>query len=458
MSYDDILQAIGYGKFHYILLLVCGLAVAADAVEIQAISFVLPSACDLKLNDIEKGWLTAIIFIGMMVGGYVWGGLADVQGRRNILRYALFVNGLFGLISAFSPNFGFFAFCRFMSGLGVGGSMPVVFSYFTEFQPRSHRGSMITILACFWMLGTIIAAGLAWLIIPHDIGGPLGSIFFGSWRIFLCIATFPCFTVALALLFLPESPRFYLEVGERRKAIKSLQTVERFNRGALRSTLHVSHIVAIRDGKIVSTYYTVLQASKELFYQPYLRRTLILFNIWFTFSFGYYGLSLWFPELFKKFADGSTCSNRMLNANNTEIYFESFLTSISTLPGNLITVLLIDRIGRKIILACSMGSSGVAVFFIWLVNRKQDTVILSCVFSGLSIGGWNALDVLGPELYPTHLRSTAFGLQSVLGRIASVLGNLLFAQLIDVDCAIPILLVSACLGWGAISAIWLPNT
>lgn len=118
ISYDDILQAIGYGRFQYILLLVCGLAVAADAVEIQAVSFVLPSACDLHLTDVQKGWLTAIIFIGMMVGGYVWGGLADIQGRRNILRYAMFVNGLFGLVSAFSPNFAFFAFCRFMSGLG----------------------------------------------------------------------------------------------------------------------------------------------------------------------------------------------------------------------------------------------------------------------------------------------------------------------------------------------------
>ena len=54
-----------------------------------------------------------------------------------------------------------------------------------------------------------------------------------------------------------------------------------------------------------------------------------------------------------------------------------------------------------------MGCSGVAVFFIWLVNRKSDILILSCVFSGLSIGGWNALDVLGPELYPTHLRYQA---------------------------------------------------
>lgn len=91
--------------------------------------------------------------------------------------------------------------------------MPVVFSYFTEFQPKSHRGSMITILACFWMVGLIIAAGLAWFIIPHNIGNPLGSIFFGSWRIFVCVSTFPCFTVALCLLFLPESPRYYMEVN-----------------------------------------------------------------------------------------------------------------------------------------------------------------------------------------------------------------------------------------------------
>lgn len=41
----------------------------------------------------------------------------------------------------------------------VGGSIPVIFSYFTEFQPKDRRGKMISALATFWMFGNIIAAG-----------------------------------------------------------------------------------------------------------------------------------------------------------------------------------------------------------------------------------------------------------------------------------------------------------
>lgn len=41
----------------------------------------------------------------------------------------------------------------------VGGSIPVIFSYFSEFMPRLRRGAMISALATFWMAGNILAAG-----------------------------------------------------------------------------------------------------------------------------------------------------------------------------------------------------------------------------------------------------------------------------------------------------------
>ena len=42
----------------------------------------------------------------------------------------------------------------------AGGSLPVVFSYFSEFMPNKHRGKMISGLATFWMAGNIVAAGI----------------------------------------------------------------------------------------------------------------------------------------------------------------------------------------------------------------------------------------------------------------------------------------------------------
>ena len=66
----------------------------------------------------EEGVLDAIIFLGMMFGGYLWGSLSDVVGRRSCLITSLTVNGLFGFASALSPNYPLFLFFRFGSGVG----------------------------------------------------------------------------------------------------------------------------------------------------------------------------------------------------------------------------------------------------------------------------------------------------------------------------------------------------
>lgn len=56
--------------------------------------------------------------VGMMIGGYLWGGLADVIGRRPCLISAMLLNGVCGLISSFSVNFYMFLAFRLASGIG----------------------------------------------------------------------------------------------------------------------------------------------------------------------------------------------------------------------------------------------------------------------------------------------------------------------------------------------------
>ena len=113
------LDSIGYGFFHLILLLVSGWALASDSVEILCVSFISPAAHeDLQLTRKTEGWLDASIFIGMMIGGYFWGGWADAVGRRTCLLNSLLLNGGSGLVSAFMPNYGWFLACRILSGIG----------------------------------------------------------------------------------------------------------------------------------------------------------------------------------------------------------------------------------------------------------------------------------------------------------------------------------------------------
>ena len=114
---------------------------------------------------------------------------------------------------------GHYYYYNYVIFFSVGGSIPVVFSYFSEFFSETYKGAFIIILASFWTLGRVYASLFAWLIIPHlnEIGGHLGTLQFTSWRAYIMVCTAPCFSAAVALLFLPESPGYLLAVSINNK-------------------------------------------------------------------------------------------------------------------------------------------------------------------------------------------------------------------------------------------------
>lgn len=61
---------------------------------------------------------TVSCFVGMMLGGYMWGYMADQRGRRKVLVVSLAVNGLFGGLASAAPWFWLFLLLRFISGIG----------------------------------------------------------------------------------------------------------------------------------------------------------------------------------------------------------------------------------------------------------------------------------------------------------------------------------------------------
>lgn len=86
--------------------------------DVISMSFILPSAqCDLHLNTQTKGWLNSIIFIGMMVGAYFWGSLADSMGRKRVLIVISIMNALCIVASSFTQNYALFMVFRFLNGV-----------------------------------------------------------------------------------------------------------------------------------------------------------------------------------------------------------------------------------------------------------------------------------------------------------------------------------------------------
>ncbi|CAM5174888.1 unnamed protein product [Eretmochelys imbricata] len=585
-QYELILQECGHGRFQWTLYFVLGLALMADGVEVFVVGFVLPSAeKDMCLSDSNKGMLGLIVYLGMMVGAFLWGGLADRIGRKQCLLISLSVNSVFAFFSSFVQGYGTFLFCRLLSGVGIGGSIPIVFSYFSEFLAQEKRGEHLSWLCMFWMIGGIYASAMAWAIIPHyGWSFQMGSAYqFHSWRVFVLVCAFPSVFAIGALTTMPESPRFFLENGKHDEAWMVLKQVHDTNmraKGHPERVFSVTHIKTIKqEDELIeiqldtSTWYrrwmvrilNLLQQVWSNFLQcfapEYRRVTLMMMAVWFTMSFSYYGLTVWFPDMIKHlqnieyasrtklftrekvehftfnftlenqihrngeyfndkfiglklksvsfedslfeecYFEDITSSNtffkncsfistvfyntdlfeykfintKIINStflHNKEgcqldfsddnnaymIYFVSFLGTLAVLPGNIVSALLMDKIGRLRMLAGSSVMSCISCFFLSFGNSESAMIALLCLFGGISIASWNALDVLTVELYPSDKRTTAFGFLNALCKLAAVLGISSFTSFVGITKAVPILLASTALAVGSSLALRLPET
>jgi len=120
-EYEVALKYVGFGLFHVILLLINGIALSSDAVEVLSISFILPILKqdeEWHIADWQNALLSSVIFVGMLFGSYLWGSLADISGRRFTLLISFTINGVMGFCSAFAPNYWVFLLFRFVSGVG----------------------------------------------------------------------------------------------------------------------------------------------------------------------------------------------------------------------------------------------------------------------------------------------------------------------------------------------------
>lgn len=515
VDFDTALGRAGFGKFHYWLLFVCGWANASDAIEILCISFLLPSAqCDLQLTSEEKGWLSAILFIGMLVGGYLWGSLSDVYGRKRTLILAMLINAFCGFGSSLSQEKTSFFIIRFLSGVGVGGSIPVVWTYFGEFQPPNKRGMMLSALATFWMVGNVFVAILAWMIIPRThLGVTEGPFLFNSWRIFTLICGLPAFFVAIMLFTLPESPKFLLKNDKPSESLKIIAQIFAQNTGRSKSLFPVDQLEEMQqdeedeevtnDVTVTSQYddsdlekpvaksirsssalVRVVRNTMALFSRKLWRVTTLMLYINFAISFGYYGLWLWFPTLFDKLNkyyndhpnatvsvcqitsyrpettddDGAGTNPFCGPAPTTEVFTNSIYISLAAAPANLWTVIHMDKLGRKFFLILSMTLSGFSAFLVYLVKSELANLMVSIAFGLVSTSGFNALDCLSIELFPTKLRATGMAVTLIATRFGAIMGNVMFGYLVEVNCAVPLAAVASLLLSGGLLGFFLPNT
>eukprot|EP00884_Botryococcus_braunii_P003828 jgi/Botrbrau1/13446/Bobra.0082s0050.1 len=209
---QDAVDSLGFGRFHYLLLFCGGSVFAADAMEMMLLSF-LGSAvmCEWGVSATQESLLSTVVFIGVMFGCTAWGALADAKGRRMGFLASTLFTLVCGLASAAAPNFLWLLLLRGLVGLGLGGA-PVAVTLFLEWAPMGYRGTRLVLLQGFWTVGTVIEAGLAWLLLNG-----------AGWRWLLVASAVPLAALALLYPLVPESPFFLAAQGRLQDAEAELR-------------------------------------------------------------------------------------------------------------------------------------------------------------------------------------------------------------------------------------------
>uniref|UniRef100_A0A8C5D4M8 Synaptic vesicle glycoprotein 2B-like n=1 Tax=Gouania willdenowi TaxID=441366 RepID=A0A8C5D4M8_GOUWI len=152
------------------------------------------------------------------------------------------------------------------------------------------------------------------------------------------------------------------------------------------------------------------------------------------------------------------CHLNFQEENDIVIYLVSFLGSLAVLPGNIISALFMDKIGRIRIIGGSMLVSSACTFLLLLSFSQGAVICWQCLFYGASVAAWNGLEVISVELYPSSKRGTAFGILNGICKFAAIIASFIFAAFIGVTKIIPIFLAFAALVCGGLVALKLPET
>ena len=398
---EQVLREGGLSRFHKKAILVTGAAWTFVAMEILLVGFVAPTFTAIwHLDGRMQGLVNSAALAGSLCGSLVLGRLADRIGRRAIFQYAILWYAVFTALTSLAWGPWSVMTFRFFAGLGLGGLLVVDPSMLAEYLPPQRRGRLLVFLDFWWPVGLLMATGLSFLFL-----GPNFNRFGDwSWRYLFLAAAFPAFLAFIVRRTLPESPYFLARRGRDREAAEVLEEITGRPVG---------------EGELSAPEEP--ESSVRELAAPALRgRAATTALVWIALNVSYYGLFLWLPFVLqgeKHF--------------HVDLYLLLALSALSQFPGYAAAIWLVERIGRKPTLAAVLFLGGVSAYAFSAADT-QGVYITALFFVGFfNLGAWGAVYPYTAELFPTRLRSSAFGVMEGVGKAAAIAGPYIFGHLKD---------------------------
>jgi sugar porter (SP) family MFS transporter len=339
------------------------------------------------LGSVQTEIAVSIVLAGALAGTAAGGFLGDRFGRRPTLIMTAVVYGIFALTTGLATGPVVFIISRLCVGAAVGISSMLVPLYIAELAPEEIRGALVTLNQLAISTGVVVAYYVDYLL--------AGS---GNWRWMFMSAVVPSIILLAGLMFLPETPRWLAAHGDFASASTVLGRIEGPEKAArdleeLRDVTEKDQL-KFRD-LLVKRFRKPLIAGIGLaiFQQITGVNTIV-----------YYA-----PTIFQMVGFGSA-GNAIL---------ATFLIGFVGLLFTIVSMFLVDKIGRRPLLLVSLAGMGLILLHLALIlgdPHPKKWLVLTDVLAYLA-----AFDLgLGPifwllisEIYPTTIRAQAMSLATM---------------------------------------------
>jgi SP family sugar:H+ symporter-like MFS transporter len=177
-----------------------------------------------KSDSVVTGFNVASMLLGCAIGAFIAGNLADKFGRR----FILIISAIFFAVSAWGSGIAHgsveFVVYRLIGGFSVGAASILCPAYISEVAPARLRGTLSSIQQIAIITG-LFAAFLSNYVIAQVAGGSTREWLMGfeAWRWMFWVELVFNFLFFVALLFIPESPRFLVAAGKKEKSMSVLK-------------------------------------------------------------------------------------------------------------------------------------------------------------------------------------------------------------------------------------------
>ena len=221
------IDEIGWTGYHYKLFVLNGFGYAVDSLLLLLQSIVQPQV-NLEFNPPFKAGLTIALYVGLLIGALFWGLTADIIGRKYAFNFSLLICSIFAIVAGAADNYDLLAFFIALSAFGGGGNLILDTTVFLEYLPSSKQW-LLTLLACWWGIGQMVAGLIAWPFMSDyscAASGPCPKESNMGWRYeyYTCGALVFAMSIArLTVIRLKETPKYVLGQGRDEDVVETLQ-------------------------------------------------------------------------------------------------------------------------------------------------------------------------------------------------------------------------------------------